>query len=158
MESLTRRRGGYKSVITRFIGKMTEVIDSTDIDAITSLRDSLLDNLNKVLVLDEQILDSVKEEEMSDEMINQAEYARDVRTHIGRLNSSITNSLKLLNPLTQPPPLPTASVRLPKLDLPHYSGDILEWNSFWELYHVSVHQRKDLEPIYEVCSQEKLRN
>ncbi|XP_064097217.1 uncharacterized protein LOC135208693 [Macrobrachium nipponense] len=126
---------------------MTEVIDSTDIDAITSLRDSLLDNLNKVLVLDEQILDSVKEEQMSDEMINQAEYARDVHTHIGRLNSSITNSLKLLNPLPQPPPLPTASVRLPKLDLPHYSGDILEWNSFWELYHVSVHQRKDLEPI-----------
>ncbi|XP_068246290.1 uncharacterized protein [Palaemon carinicauda] len=84
---------------------------------------------------------------MSDEMINQAEYARDIRSHIGKLNSSITNNLKLLNPLTQPPPLPTASIRLPKLDLPHYSGDILEWNSFWELYDVSVHQRKDLEPI-----------
>ncbi|XP_068237130.1 uncharacterized protein [Palaemon carinicauda] len=146
MELLKRKRGGYKSVITRFIGKMTEVIDSTDIDAIPSLRDSILDNLNKVLALDEQILDLVKEE-MSDEMINQAEYARDVRTHICKHNSSITNNLKVLNPLMQPPPLPTASIRLPKLDLQHYSGDILGWNSFWELCDVSVHQRKDLEPI-----------
>ncbi|XP_068211730.1 uncharacterized protein [Palaemon carinicauda] len=84
---------------------------------------------------------------MSDEIINRAEYARDVRTHIGKLSRSITNNLKLLNPLTQPPPLPTVSIRLPKLDISHYSGDILEWNSFCELYDASVHQRKDLEPI-----------
>ncbi|XP_066961445.1 uncharacterized protein [Macrobrachium rosenbergii] len=59
---------------------MTGVIDSGDTDAITSLRDSIEDNLKKVLALDEQILDSVTVEEMSDEMVNQAEYARDVRT------------------------------------------------------------------------------
>ncbi|XP_066963243.1 uncharacterized protein [Macrobrachium rosenbergii] len=47
---------------------MTGVIDSGDIDAITSLRDSIEDNLKKVLALDEQILDSVTVEEMSDEM------------------------------------------------------------------------------------------
>ncbi|XP_068229371.1 uncharacterized protein [Palaemon carinicauda] len=39
------------------------------------------------------------------------------------------------------------NVRLPKLDLPHFTGDVLEWNSFWELYNVSVHHRGDLELI-----------
>ncbi|XP_066984711.1 uncharacterized protein [Macrobrachium rosenbergii] len=40
-----------------------------------------------------------------------------------------------------------ASVKLPKLDLKHFDGDVSEWNSFWELYKVSAHQCTDFEKI-----------
>ncbi|XP_066940964.1 uncharacterized protein [Macrobrachium rosenbergii] len=42
-----------------------------------------------------------------------------------------------------------ATVKLPKLDLKHFDGDVTEWNSFWELYEVSVHKRTDFENIRE---------
>ena len=31
------------------------------------------------------------------------------------------------------------NVKLPKLDLPKYAGDVLEWQSFWEMFKASVH-------------------
>jgi hypothetical protein len=31
------------------------------------------------------------------------------------------------------------SVRLPKLDLPHFSGNVQEWPSFWETFKVNIH-------------------
>ena len=35
-------------------------------------------------------------------------------------------------------------VKLPKLDVPAFSGDILHWQSFWEQFCISVHDRKTL--------------
>ena len=33
----------------------------------------------------------------------------------------------------------TADVKLPKLTLPKFSGDVLEWQSFWDQFKVNVH-------------------
>lgn len=35
-------------------------------------------------------------------------------------------------------------VRLPKMDVPTFDGDILNWRSFWEQFVISVHNRTDL--------------
>jgi hypothetical protein len=45
------------------------------------------------------------------------------------------------------PPVPTgegSGVRLPKLDVPTFDGDLVHWASFWEQFTISVHGRKDL--------------
>ena len=40
---------------------------------------------------------------------------------------------------------PTAAtskgVKLPKLDVPTFNGDILNWHTFWEQFCISVHDR-----------------
>ena len=36
------------------------------------------------------------------------------------------------------------SVKLPKLDVPTFSGDVLNWKSFWEQFCVSVHDSTNL--------------
>ena len=44
-------------------------------------------------------------------------------------------------------PAPTgegSGVRLPKLDVPTFDGDLVHWASFWEQFTISVHGRKDL--------------
>ena len=35
-------------------------------------------------------------------------------------------------------------VRLPKLDVPRFDGEILNWRSFWEQFCISVHERTNL--------------
>ena len=34
-----------------------------------------------------------------------------------------------------------SGVKLPKLDIPTFSGNVLEWQTFWEQFRVSVHER-----------------
>ena len=38
----------------------------------------------------------------------------------------------------------TQGVKLPKLDVPTFDGDILHWRSFWEQFRISVHDRTHL--------------
>lgn len=38
----------------------------------------------------------------------------------------------------------TTSTKLPKLELPNFHGDILQWKNFWEQFCVSVHDRASL--------------
>ena len=40
----------------------------------------------------------------------------------------------------------TSSVKLPKLSVPTFDGNVVGWRSFWEQYTVSVHDRTDLSP------------
>ena len=54
----------------------------------------------------------------------------------------------LLQSSKDPPTTSTTSttsdsygVKLPKLDIPTFSGNVLEWQTFWEQFRVSVHDR-----------------
>ena len=38
----------------------------------------------------------------------------------------------------------TQGVKLPKLDVPKFDGEILNWRSFWEQFCISVHERTSL--------------
>ncbi len=43
------------------------------------------------------------------------------------------------------PPVPaTGGVKLPKLDVPTFDGNLINWQSFWEQFAVSVHDRDKL--------------
>ena len=47
--------------------------------------------------------------------------------------------------------IPTQSTtfnhRLPKLDLPHFDGDVLNWSTFWDSFESSIHFNATLTPI-----------
>lgn len=43
-----------------------------------------------------------------------------------------------------PPSSDSGSVKLPKLDVPTFDGNLLNWHSFWEQFCVSVHERTNL--------------
>ena len=38
------------------------------------------------------------------------------------------------------------NVRLPKLELRKFKGNLMKWTEFWEQYRVSIHITKTLEP------------
>ncbi len=38
----------------------------------------------------------------------------------------------------------TTSLKLPKLDVPIFNGNLLNWRSFWEQFSISVHEKKEL--------------
>lgn len=42
---------------------------------------------------------------------------------------------------------PTSAVKLPALDLPSFSGEILKWIEFWDSFESSVHCNSKLSPV-----------
>ena len=45
---------------------------------------------------------------------------------------------------TTDPALDSKMIKLPKLDIPTFDGNILHWLTFWEQYCVAIHDRADL--------------
>ena len=62
------------------------------------------------------------------------------------LSIRIKEFLYPIIPAETTPAAPTASngVRLPKLDVPTFDGDILNWRTFWEQFCIAVHDRSYL--------------
>ncbi|XP_066946064.1 uncharacterized protein [Macrobrachium rosenbergii] len=145
LETLVKKRGGHKSVISSWLKKMEAIIADGDANTIYSLGDLISKQWKIVQELDEKILALTNEDGQVDEMIKQSDYEMNIGVHIRRMSTAVTN-IQGRNP-SQPTLPVTTGIRLPKLDLPHYKGDVLEWSTFWELFNVSVHQRSDLEPI-----------
>ena len=81
--------------------------------------------------------------EDTDELLEQQEQlegqAFDCSVRLKRLLSPVSAS-----PRTVAPPHDGNGVKLPKLDVPRFDGEILNWRSFWEQFCVSVHERTTL--------------
>ena len=73
-------------------------------------------------------------------------------------------SLSIKKSLHRPSDTPSSSsdgkgVKLPKLDVPTFDGNIINWRSFWEQFSVSVHDRHNLsDPEKLVYLQHSLKN
>ncbi|XP_068211733.1 uncharacterized protein [Palaemon carinicauda] len=145
-EALVRSRGGYKGVITKWVNKIDSAIAAGNVNTLSSIKDLIMKQMKIVHDLNEKILALTTEEDRMKEVEEQAEYEVVVGEHWYKLGNAIT-AISGSGSSGNPPPTHKTNVRLPKLDLPHFTGDVLEWNSFWELYNVSVHQRGDLELI-----------
>ena len=45
------------------------------------------------------------------------------------------------------PTAETRGVKLPKIDVPMFDGDILHWQTFWEQFSVAIHDHADISDI-----------
>ena len=43
-----------------------------------------------------------------------------------------------------PPTLPKDGIKLPKIDVPTFDGNVMNWRSFWEQYEVAIHSKSQL--------------
>ncbi|XP_068238444.1 uncharacterized protein [Palaemon carinicauda] len=156
-EALVRSRGGYKGVSTKWINRIDSAIAAGSVNTLSSIKDLIMKQMKTVHDLNEKILTLTTEEDRMKEVEEQAEYEVVIGEHWYRLINAITAISGNGSP-GNPPTTPKSNVRLPKLDLPHFTGDVLEWKSFWELYNVSVHQRGDLELIQKFSYLQKSEN
>lgn len=105
------------------------------------------DSLNRVLELDAK--DAPEADLLKDQNI------------IGDLFLQISVLVDTLKPTSEPTSSqsvsehtpqfdPTPSVRLPKISLPTFNGDVTTWVSFINLYDTSIHNNANLDPVYKM--------
>ena len=146
IEQLKRRRGGHKGVITSKTANVDITIGTGDKNRIAALRDTIKSTLVKIQALDEEILELTPPEEINQTLIGQSDYTLEVSVTLHKLDAAFGAVVAPGVPPNPALPVP-ANIKLPKLDIKPYEGDVTEWNSFWELYKVSVHNRAELEAI-----------
>ena len=92
--------------------------------------------------LDGEILDLVDESTITDE-IKQSDIFKEgvyeVLIEIEQCNTA--------TPVVRATTTGTSKVKLPKLSIQLFSGDIIDWTSFWDSYEVTVHSNTSLSGI-----------
>ena len=121
-------------------------------DSITSLDESV-DNTCRLQLYQEQLSDFKRElVEIRDTLlsIGVADTEDLMRTHDHLERGIFDSSLRIRELLhvrknaISSTAINGKGVKLPKLDVPTFSGDILSWQTFWEQFNVSVHERSHL--------------
>ena len=123
--------------------------------------------------LNEKILEQIDVAELDEEMVEVEQHVLDIEIKLGKLkeyrSSKCTEPERQtyietcrLNPTSSefiPPPrddlIPTVSIsshstqfhRLPKLTLPLFNGDILQWQTFWDSFESSIHLNMNLTDV-----------
>ena len=107
---------------------------------------SLLEQLMEQLADHKRELSTIHEDLISLDLENNHEL---VTQHIAleRLQFECSHKIKKLTSTTSKTNAPVADcngVRLPKLDVPTFDGDVLHWSQFWERFKISVYDRPHL--------------
>lgn len=155
-EALPRKkkiRAGHRASATRLLNQVDGALAATptDNDKLAQLKLSLHEKLDTLKQLDSEVVDLTPEEGL-DEEIEQADGYKD------NVYRALTMIDKALKPKPRPsdcastPMSPTVTphvnrVKLPKLSLPHFSGDITKWDTFWDSYESAIHKNDDLTDI-----------
>ena len=162
-EGLARKRrirAGHKASATKTITKVDELMGAPDSDKIdkskiSQLKLSLEEKLATVKQLDGDILE-LTEDDKVDEEIEQADLFKEgIYTAIVRIERLLAATP--IAPPTIPHVTPRESerppdasghrVKLPKLMLKPFNGDITTWTPFWESYESAIHKNASLSDV-----------
>ena len=144
-------RGGHRASATKMIRKAEELLarDPTDYPQLAKIRLSLQEKVSVLKKLDAEIVDLVKEDEVADEIERADAYMEDVYDMMAKLEEvSKKNSLgSTAGTPTAVRADPATKVRLPKLMIQPFKGELTNWVTFWDSYVVAIHSNSSLSDI-----------
>jgi hypothetical protein len=150
-----RIRAGHKGSATKTVRQITDVLagGAPDRDRLSLLRITLKEKVDTIKTLDAEIVELIEgETELADE-IEQAD------TYKETLYECVLKVDRLLNatpptpdaPITAPGAPPTDPrvnrIKLPKLQLRSFNGDLTRWTAFWESFESAVHNNVELSEV-----------
>lgn len=158
-EELTKKkrvRAGHRASATRMISKAEELVaESPNAVKLSQHELSLREKLETLGQLDAEILDLVEEESIAEEIEQSDEFKERIYSVLVRIDHISKPKAK-----TPPPGTPTVSrdrttggvaphsnVKLPKLTIQPFGGDLTTWTTFWDSYNAAIHDNGSLSEI-----------
>ncbi|XP_063404673.1 uncharacterized protein LOC134688131 [Mytilus trossulus] len=131
LPKLKSRRTGNRSAVTRLLRKFADAKESSEFDR------------EELIATYENLQDSpeIVQTSYTTPSLPQSNDAARILTETGQIATSI------LTPSYAIPSAISSNHRLPKLILPTFNGNILEWQSFWDSYESAVHYNPTLTDV-----------
>ena len=156
-EGVTRKRrirAGHKASATRMLTQINALLadESPDLSKLSQLKLSLQEKLETIKLLDGEMLGLVDEGDLTSEIEQADDFKEGIYTAVIKIDKTVNRaSLPTPDrPAETPTTVPSRSsdrVKLPKLVLRTFNGDITMWASFWESYESAVHSSRELSDI-----------
>ena len=155
-EALARRkkiRAGHKASTTRILGQVTSALDDTPPNAhrLSLLKLTLTEKLETIKGLDAEIVEITPEEGLEEEIRQSDEYKERIYDALTRIDGLTHVSVAASTGSSPPPPTFAldhgAKVKLPKLSLPHFNGDVTKWTTFWDSFESAIHNNVELTDV-----------
>ena len=157
MTDLSRKknvRGGHRASATKMVRKAEELFAQEDPNhsQLARIRLSLQEKLSILKELDSEVVDLVKEEEVAHEIEQADVYMEDIYDVIAKLEQlSLKNTTVTYASTSGPPPsrdpASESKVRLPKLTIQPFRGELITWTTFWDSFEVAIHNNRSLSNI-----------
>ena len=158
-------RGGHRAWATKLVCRAEDLLASPDPDhgRLAHIKLSLQEKLSILKQLDAEIVDLVEEED-AEEIERTDIYMEEVyatMAKLERLNLRVGSTtapdprVTAMAPVGPPdPPRPENKVKLPKLTIQPFKGELTSWISFWDSYQAAIDGNTSLTnlTIYAHCS------
>ncbi|XP_070550376.1 uncharacterized protein [Ptychodera flava] len=154
-----RSRAGHRTRMERLLQQAEELMEqpvNTDrLDTLSGLIKTMEEKIKTIRLLDETILQDTTDDGYNDELIEQDEVTtgfilriEKVRRYFTRQENEVSVVPTQAN--TSPPHTDNVSkrtVHLPKLSLPRFAGDLLQWKTFHDSFDSAVNQDSSLSNV-----------
>jgi len=169
LERVKQRRKGHRGVVTRLINEATPLFEGDRSEkSIIRLRiidEQLTEKLKVLRTFDEEVLTLIDVKEIENDVLQAEDIADKVSQLCGEIKAYLTKPPKLSASKTDDVSVPkdteTSKVarrvvprlessikpKLPKLYLPKFAGEIIQFQTFWESFTSAVHSNPDLSVI-----------
>ena len=144
-----RIRGGHKASATKIMRQISEHVrsETPDETKLACLKRALNEKFTTIKALDDEISGLIEDESVVEDIDTADQFKEMIFNSLFSIDH-LMEKLKIKNPA---PRVPTAHsqtrVKLPKLHLRSFSGDLTEWTGFWESFQSAVHNNDELTDI-----------
>ena len=148
-----RVRGAHKASATKIMQQIVEAVraDRPDEARLASLRLSLNEEIETVKGLDADVIDLMDDDGIVEDIDTADEFKETVFRSLLSIDRTIEQLKSSSDPKVREHTLPTSTthtrVKLPKLQLRSFSGDLTQWTSFWDSFHSAIHNSDELSEI-----------
>ena len=118
------------------------------------LKLTLKEKLKVIRTLDSEVIEQIEEEEVLTTEIQQADkYRESIHSYLLRIEAALRPATPPAGGATAPAdasktvPSTSTTVKLPRLKLKAFAGDVTQWTPFWESFEAAVHTNSHLTPV-----------
>ena len=145
-------RGGHRASATKMVKKAEELLaqEVPNKSLLARMKLSLQEKLSTLKELDSEVVDLVKEEEVVNEIEQADAYKEDIYDAIAKLEQlslKTSTTAPAATVLPSRDPASESKVRLPKLMIQSFRGELTTWTTFWDSFEVAIHNNRSLSNI-----------
>ncbi|XP_064482941.1 uncharacterized protein LOC135395778 [Ornithodoros turicata] len=156
MDRLKTKRSVRRTKNTKLINEVCSLLQEPDVTvtALNGLRDRLIASNDELKQLNVQIDPLVADEDLEAEYSTVGYYEdefvkalSDIKSKLAALQMSSSASAPVNSSATGPEKPRNTGVKLPKLQLVQFKGELSQWQQFWEQFEATVHNNDQLSDV-----------
>ena len=151
-EGLSRKkriRAGHRASATRTMKQIDALlaVPGAEEPKLAQLKLSLEEKLETLKQLDTEMLELTGEEELENEIQQADEFKDEIYSALVKLRPASVSAPVLVTTTSRVLPPSDDRIKLPKLTIPPFEGDITQWMPFWDSYDSAIHKNSSLTGI-----------